>query len=244
MLADIEADIYVMLDGDATYELEKAPKMILELINGRYDMVVGKRIETKHQDSYKIYRKVHRLGNLIFTKFVSWIFGKKFTDIFSGYRILSRRFVKSFQSESRNFEIETELTVHALELRLPILEIETNYYARPDGSKSKLNSFRDGFKILLYILLLTKEIKPFLFFGIIALLLALMSIILFFPVFIQYIQTGLVIRFPTAILSATIMLLAFMSLGCGIILDNVSRTQRTIKRFFYLSIPFSQKEKK
>src|SRR3990167_11447668 len=236
MFADIDADIYVMVDGDNTYEAKKAPELIAKLVDDHLDMVVGSRTETPIDDKYATYRLGHRFGNSLFSNMIARLFGKQFKDVFSGYRVFSRRFVKSFPASSRGFDIETELTIHSLELRLPTAEIETHYGARPAGSTSKLNSYRDGFKILMRILLLLKEVRPLLFFGSIFVILAVISCVLFAPVFIDYLNTDLVQRFPTAILSTGIMLLAFMSLTCGIILDNVCRARREMKRFFYLNV--------
>lgn len=236
MFADVDADIYVMVDGDNTYEAQKAPILIERLIVDHLDMVVGSRVETQVDDKYATYRLGHRFGNSLFSTIIARLFGKQFKDVFSGYRVFSRRFVKSFPATSRGFDIETELTIHSLELRLPTAEIETHYGARPEGSTSKLNSYKDGFKILMRIMLLLKEVRPLLFFGGIFIILAIISCVLFAPVFVDYLQTGLVQRFPTAILSTGIMLLAFMSLTCGIILDNVCRARREMKRFFYLHV--------
>lgn len=236
MFADVDADIYVMVDGDNTYEAKKAPELIQKLMDDHLDMVVGSRVETQTDDKYATYRLGHRFGNSLFSTIIARLFGKQFKDVFSGYRVFSRRFVKSFPAASRGFDIETELTIHSLELRLPTAEIKTHYGARPEGSTSKLNSYRDGFKILMRILLLLKEVRPLLFFGSIFVILAFISCALFSPVFIDYLKTGLVQRFPTAILSTGIMLLAFMSLTCGIILDNVCRSRREMKRFFYLNV--------
>ena len=236
MFADIEADIYILVDGDNTYEAESTPQLINLLINEHLDMVVGARVEKESDDKYGTYRFGHRFGNALFSKLIARLFGKKFSDVFSGFRVFSRRFVKSFPANSRGFEIETELTIHSLELRLPTAEVNTVYGARPEGSTSKLNSYRDGLKILLRILILLKEVRPLLFFSFIFLGLTTFSLILFLPVFISYLQTGLVQRFPTAILSTGIVLLGFMSLICGFILDSVTRGKKEIKRFVYLSI--------
>jgi len=236
MFADVEADIYVLVDGDNTYDAKKLPEMIRKLVEDDLDMVIGSRVEKIAPDKYAVYRLGHRLGNSLFTNLIGNLFGKKFNDVFSGYRVFTRRFVKSFPAMSRGFEIETELTIHSLELRLPSTEIPTEYGARPTGSASKLNSYRDGFKILMRILLLLKEVRPLLFFGALFVFLATLSFLVFLPVLIDYIHTGLVERFPTAILSTGIMLLAFISLSCGIILDNVCRARRETKRFFYLAL--------
>lgn len=235
MFADIEADIYVMVDGDATYDATAAPRMITKLQDERLDMVVGTRVEA--ESSGRAYRRGHRLGNKLFTQLIAWLFGQSFSDVFSGYRVFSRRFVKSFPAESRKFEIETELTIHSLEQRLPTAEIKTAYIERAVGSVSKLNSYQDGVKILFKIMQLLKETRPFLFFSSIFITLTISSLALFFPVLISYVKTGLVARFPTAFLSMGLMLLAFMSLACGIILDNVCRSRRALFRLFYLNVP-------
>ena len=230
MFADIDADVYLMTDGDTTYDPSAARRMIDLLVAENLDMVVGKRV---HQDS-AAYRAGHVLGNRMLTGFLARLFGQRFTDILSGYRAFSRRFVKSFPALSAGFETETELTVHALTLRLPIAEVDTSYFARPEGSASKLNTYRDGFRILRVMLTLFKNERPMAFFGLAALVLALVSIALSIPIFITFVETGLVPRFPTAILSASIMLLAFLSLACGFILDTVTRGRREMKRLHYL----------
>lgn len=233
MFSDIEADIYVLCDGDVTYDVASAPAMIDKLLGEQLDMVVGCRVDTQ----LAAYRAGHRFGNALFTGFVARLFGNRFTDILSGYRVFSRRYVKSFPSLSLGFEIETELTVHALELRMPIGEIHTPYGARPAGSQSKLSTFRDGFKIMLMILNLFKNERPLQYFGLIGALLALTSMLTAAPVIETYLATGLVPRFPTAILASSIMLLAFLSLTCGLILDTVTHGRREIKRLAYLTVP-------
>lgn len=235
MFADIDADIYLLIDGDNTYDIQKSPELIKKLCEKQLDMVVASRIEKKDENKYAIYRLGHRFGNAFFSKIIAFLFGHHFKDVFSGYRVFSRRFVKSFPANARGFDVETEFTIHSVELRLPTAEIESTYYSRPAGSVSKLNTYRDGLKILMRIFLLLKEVRPLLFFGSIFIVLASLSVLLFLPVLINYFQTGLVKRFPTAILSTGIMLLAFMSLGSGIILDSVCRARREIKRLFYLS---------
>lgn len=236
MFADIDADIYILVDGDNTYDATKSPEFIQRLINDDLDMVIGARMESKNKDKYAVYRLGHRFGNTIFSQLIAWLFGKQFKDVFSGYRVFSRRFVKSFPASSRGFEIETELTIHSLELRLPAAEIPAPYGARPQGSASKLSSYKDGFKILLRILLLLKEVRPLLFFGTLFIILLVTASVLFFPVFLNYLHTGLVPRLPTAVLSTGIMLLAFISLTCGVILDNVCSVRKEMKRLFYLSL--------
>ncbi|OGT46005.1 MAG: glycosyl transferase [Gammaproteobacteria bacterium RIFCSPHIGHO2_12_FULL_38_11] len=236
MFSDIEADIYLLIDGDDTYDVEKAPELISKLIDDNLDMVIGSRVEEISDDKYATYRLGHRFGNALFSTLISGLFGKQFNDVFSGYRIFSRRFVKSFPASSRGFDIETEFTIHSLEQRLPTAEMATLYGARPEGSTSKLNSYKDGLKILLRIILLLKEVRPLLFFGSIFIVLAILSVTLFLPVLVDYLHTGLVQRLPTAILSTGIMLLACISLACGIILDSVCKARREIKRFFYLGL--------
>lgn len=233
MFADIEADVYVLVDGDDTYDATVAPLLIEKLVNDQLDMVVGARIT----EEKTAYRPGHRFGNALLTGFVSKIFGNAFSDILSGYRVFSRRFVKSFPTLASGFEVESELTVHALELRMPIAEINTVYKSRPAGSQSKLNTYRDGFRILMTILKLFKQERPLTFFSILSGFLAFLSLILAYPIFITYLETGLVPRFPTAILSTGLMLLAFMSLACGLILDTVTRGRQELKRLFYLSTP-------
>ncbi len=232
MFSDIEADVYVMVDGDDTYEAAAAPRMIRTLIEQRLDMVNGKRIT----DIQEAYRTGHRFGNWMLTSLVGICFGREFDDILSGFRVFSRRFVKSFPALSRGFETETELTVHALELRLPVAEIETTYKDRPDGSVSKLNTYRDGIRILKTIIVLAKEERPLAFFSIIWGLLAMTSIGLAVPLFFTWLETGLVPRFPTAILATGCMLLAFASLSCGLVLDTVTRARREMKRLAYLQM--------
>ena len=231
MFTDIEADIYVLVDGDATYDAPSAPAMIERLLADRLDMVVANRIDTE----VAAYRAGHRTGNMLLTGFVAWVFGPAFNDMLSGYRVFSRRFVKSFPVLSGGFEIETELTIHALELGLPAAEIDTPYYARPTGSTSKLNTWRDGFRILNMILALYRAERPLSFFSIIGLALAAVSIVLAIPIFITYVETGLVPRFPTAILSMGLMMLASLSGAVGLVLDTVSRGRRETKLLAYLS---------
>ena len=233
MFSDIEADIYVLVDGDNTYHAASTPAMIDQLLTEQLDMVVGSRL-TSHEGA--AFRRGHQFGNRLLTGFVSMLFGRSLTDMLSGFRVMSRRFVKSFPALSKGFETETELTVHALELRMPITEIVTPYGARPSGSESKLRTYRDGFRILLTIINLFKEERPLAFFTILFALLAAISVILAVPLFITYAATGLVPRFPTAILATGIMLLAFLSLVCGLILDTVTHGRRELKRLSYLAI--------
>lgn len=232
MFADVDADIYVLCDGDVTYDVASAPMMINKLIDEQLDMVVGCRVD----HDVASYRKGHRFGNALFTGAVAQLFGNRFSDILSGYRVFSRRYVKSFPSLARGFEIETELTVHALELRMPIAEVDTPYGARPEGSVSKLSTYRDGFKILHMILKLFKNERPLQFFGIIFLVLAVGALGLAAPVIETYLETGLVPRLPTALLSASVMLLGFLSLTCGFVLDTVTHGRREFKRLAYLGV--------
>ena len=232
MFADVEADLYVLVDGDATYDAASAPRLIERLLAEGLDMVVGARKDT----AIEAYRPGHRFGNRVLTEFVARVFGRAFNDILSGYRVFSRRFVKSFPAVSIGFEIETELTIHALELRMPIAEIETPYYARPPGSASKLNTYRDGARILRMILRLYQLQRPLAFFSWIAGGLAAVAIVLAIPVVVTFIETGLVPRLPTAVLSTGLMLLASLALTCGLILDNVTRGRQEMKRLFYLGI--------
>ena len=231
MFADIDADIYVLVDGDATYDAASAPRMIDALVSDRLDMVVGFRVDQVET----AYRRGHRAGNWMLTGFLSSVFGQAFRDILSGYRVLSRRFVKSFPVLSDGFEIETELSVHALELALPVTEIETPYYARPAGSFSKLNTWRDGFRILGTILKLYRSEKPLRFFGAIGIFLILVSIGLAIPVLVTYLEQGVVPRLPTAVLSMGLMILAVLSMSSGLVLDTVTRGRREMKLLAYLA---------
>jgi glycosyltransferase involved in cell wall biosynthesis len=232
MFADVEADIYVLVDGDDTYNSAQAPEFIAKLAADGLDMVVGMRETEEHA----AYRTGHRLGNVLLTKCVAVIFGKVFKDMLSGYRVFSRRYVKSFPAHSMGFEIETELTVHALELRMPAVEVPTVYKSRPEGSVSKLNTYRDGIRILRMILSLFKAEKPLAAFSIGFLVCALISIVLAIPLFETYLRTGLVPRLPTALLCAAVMLFGAMLLVCGIILDTVTRGRTEAKRFAYLTV--------
>lgn len=231
MFADIDADIYVLVDGDATYDAAAAPALIQQLVNERLDMVTGVRISTTKE----AYRAGHRLGNWLLNGIVAAVFGSRTADMLSGYRVFSRRFVKSFPALSRGFEIETEFTVHAMELRLPIADAPTAYGARPLGSQSKLSTFKDGLRILRLIFALIKEERPLLFFGLLGLVLLLAAGVLGYPVIAEFLQTGLVPRFPTAILASAIAVTAFLSFFAGIILDSTTLGRREMKRLFYLS---------
>ena len=231
MFADIDADIYVLVDGDATYDAASAPRMIDALLSDHLDMVVGFRVD----QAEAAYRPGHRAGNRMLTGFLSAVFGQAFKDILSGYRVFTRRFVKSFPVLSDGFEIETELSVHALELALPVAEIETPYYARPEGSFSKLNTWRDGLRILGTIVKLYRSEKPLRFFTAIGFFLTLVSIGFAIPVVITYLEEGLVPRLPTAVLSMGLMILAVLSVSSGLVLDTVTRGRREMKLLAYLA---------
>jgi glycosyltransferase involved in cell wall biosynthesis len=232
MFSDVEADVYVLVDGDNTYDASVAPRMIERLIDGALDMVVGRRVAS----TQAAYRPGHRFGNNLLTGVVAMIFGNRTSDMLSGYRIFSRRFVKSFPALSRGFEIETELTVHALELRMPIADVDTRYADRLPGSSSKLSTIKDGFRILGMIGVLVKEERPMQFFGLISGMLALLSVALIYPVFVEYMRSGLVPRFPTAILSSATMIVAILSFFAGLILDSVTHGRREMKRLAYLGL--------
>ena len=231
MFTDVEADIYVLVDGDATYDAPSAVAMIERLLEDRLDMVVANRIDREQA----AYRAGHRSGNRLLTSFVASVFGPSFNDMLSGYRVFSRRFVKSFPVLSRGFEIETELTIHALELGLAVAEIDTPYYARPEGSASKLNTWGDGFRILRTIVKLYRSERPLPFFGAIGLMLAITSVSFGTPVVITYVETGLVPRLPTAVLATGLMILAFLSGAIGLVLDTVTRGRREMKLLAYLA---------
>lgn len=234
MFSDIEADIYVLVDGDGTYDASYAPAMIDLLLRGHLDMVNGARVT----EIEAAYRPGHRLGNSVLSGLVAKTFGSRIRDLLSGYRVFSRRFVKSFPAASHGFEIETELTVHALQLRMPLGEIDTPYRDREEGSTSKLNTYADGARILRTIILLVKDERPLLFFSIASALLFCLSIGLALPVVLEFHRTHLVPRFPTAILAMGIMLLSSLSLFCGLILDSVARGRAEVRRMRYLDIPF------
>jgi len=233
MFSDIEADVYVLVDGDDTYHAPSAPMMVKRLWEEQLDMVNGARVT----DIVAAYRPGHRFGNKLLTGLVAEVFGHRIHDMLSGYRVFSRRFVKSFPALASGFETETELTVHALELRMPIAEVKTPYKDRPEGSVSKLRTYRDGFRILRTILVLVKEERPLPFFATIFGVLAALSLMLVVPIFLTYFQTGLVPRLPTAVLATGTMVLAFLSLTCGLILDTVTHGRKEMKRLRYLSIP-------
>jgi len=233
MFGDVEADVYVMVDGDNTYDASVAPQLIETLVNDGLDMVVGCRVS----DEVAAYRMGHRFGNVMLTGFAASIFGRTFRDMLSGYRIFSRRYVKSFPAHAEGFETETELAVHALELRMPVAEVDTYYGSRPEGSVSKLNTYRDGFRILMTILKLFKLERPLAFFSICFAASLLLSVGLAIPIFETYMRTGLVPRMPTALLCVALALLGFLFLVCGLVLDTVTKGRLEAKRFAYLSIP-------
>ena len=233
MFADIDADIYVLVDGDDTYEAAAAPALVQRLVDDGLDMVTG----TREASSDLAYRAGHRFGNRLLTGLVALSFGSQVSDMLSGYRVLSRRFVKSFPLLSGGFEIETEMTVHGLELGMPQAEVVTHYKERPVGSESKLNTYADGLRILTTIVRMLKEERPFAFFGAICAVLTIAALVLATPVILTFIETGLVPRFPTAILATGMILLAFLSLACGLILATVTRGRQELKRLRYLQIP-------
>jgi glycosyltransferase involved in cell wall biosynthesis len=233
MFADVEADIYVMADGDATYDPTAAPDLIRRLIDEQLDMVVGARASEVEE----AYRRGHRLGNAMLTGILARIFGRTFSDILSGYRVFSRRFVKSFPILSAGFEIETEISVHALELRMPVGEVVTRYGARPEGSASKLSTYRDGRRILRTIITLFRIERPVAYFGTIGGVLALLAILITIPLVITYVQTGLVPRIPTAVLATGLVIVAFLCFFTGLILDTVVRGRREVRRLAYLALP-------
>ena len=232
MFADVDADIYIMADGDATYDAASAPALVARLLDEQLDMVVGSRIG----QATEAYRRGHRFGNRLLTGMLARLFGRSFTDILSGYRVFSRRFVKTYPALSTGFEIETEISVHALELRMPVAEVETPYFSRPEGSASKLSTYRDGWRILRTIVTLYRLERPLFFFGAIGLLLALLAVILSVPLLITYAETGLVPRFPTAIAAVGLVILAALNGFAGLILDTVVRGRLEIRRLAYLAL--------
>lgn len=232
MFADIDADIYVMVDGDDTYDAASARKLVGELINNQLDMVTGARVA-----DWEHYRPGHRFGNVVLTTLVTMVFGRETEDLLSGYRVFSRRFVKSFPLLTTGFEIETELTVHALDMRMPVGELSTPYSDRAPGSVSKLSTFKDGFRILGLIGKLVKEERPLAFFSALGGFLFLIAVLLSIPIVQTYYATGLVPRFPTAILATGLVIVAFLSAACGLILDTVTHGRREVKRLRYLELP-------
>ncbi len=232
MFSDIDADIYIMADGDNTYDADAAPNLIQQLIGNDLDMVIGSRSIAKAS-----YPSGHILGNKAFSALINQFFDASLTDVFSGYRVMSKRFVKTIPVSSDGFQIETELTVHALQQKIPIKEVPTQYIARPEGTASKLRTFSDGFKILSFIIFLIRDIKPLLFFTSISLLLGLLCLLLGIPVVNEFSETGLVPRFPTAILASSIGVLSITCLFTGLILDNVSRSRVEHKALIYKLFP-------
>jgi glycosyltransferase involved in cell wall biosynthesis len=233
MFADVDADVYVIADGDLTYDSKAAPAMVDMLIAEQLDMVVG----TRRHEEKEAFRGGHVIGNKLFTGLLAGLFGRSFTDIFTGYRVFSRRFVKSFPVLSSGFEIETEISVHALELRMPVGEVETAYAARPEGSHSKLSTYSDGWRILKTIVTLYRIERPVLFYGSIGALLLLAAILLSIPLVITYLHTGLVPRVPTAILVTGMVVVAVLCFFAGLILDTVTRGRREVRRLAYLALP-------
>ncbi len=240
MFADIEADVYVLTDGDDTYDATVAPALVQKLLDESYDIVSGRRIATAKD----AYRAGHVLGNKLLTGLTALMFNVRLLDMLTGYRIMSRRFAKSFPVISTGFAIETELTVHAVRLLMPMIEVDTKYKERPEGSVSKLSTYKDGFKILFTIISLVREERPFVFFGALFAIFALLSLGLGIPVVLEYVHTGYVPRLPTAVLSVALMLLAFLSLFSGLILDTVTRGRWELKRLSYLAITGPQGLKK
>ena len=233
MFADVEADVFVIADGDATYDASAAPEMIERLLAEQLDMVVGAR----ESEVTAAYRPGHRFGNALLTSCVNYLFGRTFSDMLSGYRVFSRRFVKTFPTLTQGFEIETEITVHALELAMPVAEVLTPYSARPEGSASKLSTYRDGWRIVRLIMHLFRQERPVQLYASAAAALATLAVALSVPLVVTYLETGLVPRVPTAVLCTGLMLLAVLSGMCGLILDTVTRGRREIKRLAYLAMP-------
>jgi glycosyltransferase involved in cell wall biosynthesis len=236
MFADVEADIYVLVDGDGTYDAAAAPAMVRLLLEERLDMVTGVRV-TPEADAAAAYRPGHRFGNLLLTGMVRLVFGDRITDMLSGYRVFSRRFVKSFPALAEGFETETEFTVHALQLKMPVGEVPTAYGERPTGSTSKLHTYTDGLRILRTIVNLAKGERPLAFFSAAAGALALLALAIFLPVLAEYLRTGLVPRLPTAVLSTGLALAALLAFACGLVLDTVTRGRKEAKRIAYLAVP-------
>ena len=236
MFADIEADLYVLVDGDDTYDASAGPRMVAGLIAAGADILTARRI---HTDA-AAYRMGHVFGNRLLTGLASTLFNVKLSDMLSGYRVFSRRFVKSFPLTAQGFGIETELTIHAVRLMMPMMEMDTRYKERPAGSVSKLNTWRDGFRILSTIGYLVREERPLVFFSFFFLVLAALSLVIGTPVVTEYLRTGQVPRLPTAVLATGLMLLGFLALTCGLILDTVTRGRWELKRMAYLAIPGPQ----
>lgn len=234
IFSDIDADCYLMADGDGTYDAAAAPEMVKALFDNQLDMVVGCRTSVEGE---KTYRPGHSFGNKFLTGIAQVLFGRGYTDMLTGYRAFSRRFAKSFPVLSSGFEIETEITIHSLNLNLPACEIQTNYYERHEGTESKLHTYKDGWRILMMIFQLFRDVKPLLFFSLMALLMILTSLGLAVPIFAEYFETGLVSRFPTAILCTGLMVSAFLSFTCGLILDSIARQRLEAKKIAYLKAP-------
>lgn len=233
MFADVDADVYVMADGDETYEAAAAPRMVEQLLAEQLDMVVGARKDQVEA----AYRRGHRLGNRVLTGLLAWLFGRSFSDILSGYRVFSRRFAKSFPVLSQGFEIETEMSIHSLELRMPVAEVVTAYGARPEGSQSKLSTWRDGWRILNTIVTLFRVERPALYYGVIGGAFVLLALVLAAPLAVTYAQTGLVPRLPTALLATGLVILGVLAFFAGLILDTVTRGRREMRRLAYLAQP-------
>jgi glycosyltransferase involved in cell wall biosynthesis len=233
LFSDVEADIYLMIDGDATYEAAAAPRLVKSMVDNGYDFLNGARIS----QATEAYRPGHRFGNWLLTGMVRQIFGARFADMLSGYKLFSRRYVKSFPALSAGFEIETELTVHALELAMPCGEEPTAYGERPEGSVSKLRTFRDGFRILVLIGNLIRNERPLPFFAILGGLGLLLALVLAIPLVATFIETGLVPRLPTAVLAASLVIVSLLAFAVGLILDTVTTARREVKRLFYRSVP-------
>jgi glycosyltransferase involved in cell wall biosynthesis len=233
MFADVEADIYVLVDGDDTYDASAAPELTRALVEGGYDIVSGRRVAVGEH----AYRAGHVFGNWLLTGLTATMFRVKIGDLLTGYRVMSRRFVKSFPFTAEGFGIETELTVHAVRLLMPVVEIDTRYKERPAGSVSKLSTWGDGFRILFTIVGLVREERPLIFFTSLFLLLAIISLVIGIPVIVQYLHTGLVPRLPSAVLATALMSLGFLSLASGLILDTVTRGRWELKRTAYLRMP-------
>jgi len=246
MFADIDADVYLLVDGDGTYDAAQARQLVDVLLAGPCDMVNGKRVESiaEVKKAAAAYRPGHRLGNIVLTGMVGAMFSRQFSDMLSGYKVFSRRYVKSFPALSTGFEIETQLTVHALQMGMAVAEVETAYGERCEGSSSKLNTWRDGFRILRTIVQLVKNERPLQFFSSIAALMGLLSMLLFWPVLGAYLQTGLVPRFPTLVVVTGLALGALSSLLSGVLLEAVTVSRREVRRLHYLSLPATASEKR
>ncbi|MDH3379385.1 MAG: glycosyltransferase [Gammaproteobacteria bacterium] len=234
LFGEVDADVYVLCDGDSTYDASSAQEMIDKLVRERLDMVVGNRLS---QEGQGLFRLGHRLGNRGFSLAVQYFFDSKFCDLLSGYRVFSRRFVKTFAAESKGFEIETELTIFALESRIPVGEIDVKYFARPEGSTSKLSTYKDGFRILRTIILLVRDVRPLPFFSFLAGLMMTVGVAVFIPIWQTFLSTHLVPKIPSVILISLLFILAVVSLACGVILDRVASNRRYQQRIAYLAQP-------